>query len=501
MLSRFLVTAAAVLLAVTPVFSQTTNVTFTRDVRLFAMMGALNAAGFDIEFGPQYHPVREVLRKYAADVDSELIKQLKAFYTSHKGDQTDEAQLAKYISLAVNLNETPDFQPALRQELMPPDARSVFGFAELMREYYEKAHLGRHWLEVRADYERAIEQMGPSLRDLFVRTDSYLRIPLGATTGRSMSIYLELAAPINTVNLRSNQESYYVIIGDSASPKVDDIRHAYLHFQVDTLVTTNMSRLQGVPQLLDLVKKANGVDVAYTSEGHIMTAESLIRALELRMDKVPPARARESLNSFYRSGLVLTPYFYEELEGFEKGDLTFRFAFIDMARNFDEKSEEKRFRETFNKIPLPQKSVARPEVPQEILEPENPALDLLKQAQIAFNAGDLDRARTAFERVLADYDRDNGAAEYGMGLIASKKGDSQEAKEYFDKAIRNGSVEPGMKVWSYIYMARIFDLECSRARALEYYQQAIKMGDNSQNAQAAAKDGVQKPYGGGDTCK
>jgi tetratricopeptide (TPR) repeat protein len=502
MLSRFLAAAAALLMAVTPVFPQsTTNVTFTRDLRLFAMMGALNAAGFDIEFGSQYHPVREALRKYSADVDPELVKQLKAFYKNHKGDQTDEAQLAKYISLAVNLSEIPDFQPALREELMPPDARSVFDFAELMREYYEKAHLGRHWLEVRADYERAIEQIGPVLRELFVRTDSYLRIPLGANTGRSMSVYLELAAPINTVNLRSNQESYYVILGDSASPKIDDIRHAYLHFQMDTLVTSNMSRLQGVPVLLDLVKKANGVDPAYTAEGHTMTAESLIRALELRMDKVPPARARESINAFYRSGLILTPYFYEALEGFERGDLTFRFAFIDMARNLDEKSEEKRFRDTFNKIPVPQKSVARPEVPQEILEPTNPALDLLKQAQIAFNAGDVDRARTAFERVLADYDRDNGAAEYGLGLIASKKGDSQEAKEYFDKAIRNGSVEPGMKVWSYIYMARIFDLECSRDRALEYYQQAIKMGDNSQNAQAAAKDGVAKPYGGGETCK
>ena len=56
-----------------------------------------------------------------------------------------------------------------------------------------------------------------------------------------------------------------------------------------------------------------------------------------------------------------------------------------------------------------------------------------------------------------------------------------------------------MKVWSYIYMARIFDLECNRPRAVEYYQQAVKVGDNTRNAQAAAREGVQKPYG--DSCK
>ena len=115
------------------------------------------------------------------------------------------------------------------------------GFADLMREYYDKAHLGRHALEVRADYDRAIAQIAPVLRELIVRTDSYMRIPLGGNTGRSMSIYLELAAPMNTVNVRSNQDSYYVIIGDSTAPRIDDIRHAYLHFQIDTLVASNMA--------------------------------------------------------------------------------------------------------------------------------------------------------------------------------------------------------------------------------------------------------------------
>jgi tetratricopeptide (TPR) repeat protein len=111
------------------------------------------------------------------------------------------------------------------------------------------------------------------------------------------------------------------------------------------------------------------------------------------------------------------------------------------------------------------------------------------------------KAQAAFERVLSDFDRNNGAAEYGLGLIVSKKGDSEAAKQHFDRVIANDSVEPAMKVWSYIYRGRISDLECEREKAVEYYQQAIKLGNDSQNAQTAAREGLQKPYGGGDVCK
>jgi hypothetical protein len=41
----------------------------------------------------------------------------------------------------------------------------------------------------------------------------------------------------------------------------------------------------------------------------------------------------------------------------------------------------------------------------------------------------------------------------------------------------------------------IFDQECHRDRAIQYYQQAIKVGDNTRNAQAAALDGTKKPFG------
>jgi tetratricopeptide (TPR) repeat protein len=463
-------------------------------------MAALNAAGFDVELSSQYHPIRETVRGYAKNVDPDLISRLRAFYQLRKGSQTDEAQLAKYISLAVNVSDAPAFKPFTREEALPPDARSVIGFLDLMREFYEKARLSQHWSEVRPEYERAMARIAPALRDTVVRTDAYMRAPLGAFRASSMAIYLELAAPVNSVNVRSNQDSYFVVLGDSANPRLDDIRHAYLHFQLDSLVTTNISRIKNSSQVLNLVKGAQGVDPAYTSEFHVMTVESLIRAIELRIDRVPAARSKEAVDTFYRSGLLLTPYFFEALQGYETEDAGLRESFVRMAQNIELKTEQARFQETFLKIPAAQKVAARAEVPLPPPEPPtDPLRDLLKEAEAAFNAGGLDKAEASFQKVLSDFDRDNGSAMYGLALIASKRGDSDEARQYFERTTRSSSAEPGMRVWSYIYLARIFDLECDRERALEYYRQAIKVGDDTRRAQSVASQGMEKPYG--DACR
>ena len=134
MVAMFLLT----LMLALPAFFQNTNVIVQPDLRLFTTMAALNAAGFDVEFGSEYHPVRQAVRKYAAEVDADLRTRLKDFYTGHKGQESEEAQLAKYISLAVSISDAPAFKPVTREEFLPPDARSVIGFADLLREFMKR---------------------------------------------------------------------------------------------------------------------------------------------------------------------------------------------------------------------------------------------------------------------------------------------------------------------------------------------------------------------------
>src|SRR2546423_1048379 len=98
------------------------SVVVQSDLRLFATLAALNAAGFDVELAAQYHPVRTEVRKVVSQLDPDLLRRLKDFYTSHKGRDSDQDQIAKYISLAVNLTDAPELKPAYREEVLPPDA-------------------------------------------------------------------------------------------------------------------------------------------------------------------------------------------------------------------------------------------------------------------------------------------------------------------------------------------------------------------------------------------
>ncbi len=488
---------ALILVAVRTAPAQSSNVIIDSDLRLFTVMGALNAAGFDVEIASQYHPVRAEVRKLAEGIDPDLRQRLRAFYTSRKGTESDEAQYAKYVSLAVVLTNPPELNVVFREELLPPDARSVAGFAPLAREFYEQARVSQKWAELRSQYDQVIDALGPRLRETILRTDAYLHIPFGASTLRTLAIYVELAAPVNSVNVRNYQDDYYVVMGPTNAPQPEDVRHTYLHFQLDSLVTRDVAKIRNGASLLALINGVPGVNPAYSNDFRIMTTESLIRAIEARIDRLPPDRALESINGHYRSGLLLAPYFYEALTGAETREDGIREYFDELAAALDVKKEEQRFQQAFNQIPIPQQEpVFRAEAPKApVAPPTDPVRDLLRQAETAFNAGDIEKARDAFQKVLSDYGNNNGSAFYGLALIASREGDSEIAQQNFERTVQSPSAEPSMKVWSFIYLGRIEDLECNRDRAVEYYRQAIQQGDNTRNAQAIAREGVDKAYG------
>jgi tetratricopeptide (TPR) repeat protein len=112
---------------------------------------------------------------------------------------------------------------------------------------------------------------------------------------------------------------------------------------------------------------------------------------------------------------------------------------------------------------------------------------------------DNDGAKATFEKILRDYDPNNGAALYGLGMLSSRAADAEQSQSYFERTVKSNSADPSMKVWSYIYLGRIADLQCQRERATEYYQQAIATGDNTRDAQALAKSGLTKAFG--DQCR
>ena len=67
----------------------------------------------------------------------------------------------------------------------------------------------------------------------------------------------------------------------------------------------------------------------------------MIRAAELRLDKLPPAEAEKKLAEMTASGLILVRYFYESLQDFEKQDASMGAYYKPMIDKMDALQEER----------------------------------------------------------------------------------------------------------------------------------------------------------------
>jgi tetratricopeptide (TPR) repeat protein len=455
------------------------------DIRVFTVAAALKVA------------TSEDGDKFVTSLEPDLVRRLKQFYTNHKGNRSDESQLAQYAGLALNLTDPPELKPRYREEQLPDDVRALLAFPELLREFYLKAHLSQQFESLKPLYEAEMSRLQPKVGQTFLQVDAYLRSTLDAGSPSVMHIIPEILASPNSVSMRVLDSDYYVIVGPSITGNMDDIRHAYLHFRLDGVVKRGVSKLDNEDKYLNLIAGQQGVNPAYAKDFIFMADESLIRAMELRIDRSTIAHAQDVLASAYRSGLLLAPYFYESLSDFQSGTLSFPDHFRRMAQAIDLKTETNRFQTTFHNIAISEQP-AGPDVPETVTTPLDPIRKQLIEAQTAFNSNDNDGARALFEKVLRT-DANNGAALYGLALIASRANDVEQSQIYFERTVKSSSADPSMKVWAYIYLGHIADLQCKRDKAKEYYRQAIQIGDNTRDAQTAANNGLGKAFG--DQCR
>ena len=494
MFARFAALPALTLLCFAATGFAQSSVEIEEDLRVFTMVAALNVAGFDSELGSQYHQARSTVRKIAETLDPDLAARLRSYYQTHKNGRPDEEQLSRYIALASVLTGPPEFKPLTRVEGLPDAAREILDFVDLLREFYQKAGITQRWAAVRSAYEDEMDRIGEPVRNSILRTDSYLRVPLGGPAAHTMRITVELAAPQNSVNVRSHQNDYIVVLGYSTEARVEEIRHAYLHLRLNDVAAVHAAKVERRDTLPPLLANQPGVPGEYASDFYIMMTESFIRAVELRADAVPADRAQDAIRTHYRSGLLLTPYFYEELRNYEAGDRTLSDDLGRMAEAIDIRKETERFQQTFHTIPAPAPQTARAEAP--VPPKADPVAELLRQAQSAFDK-DKPAAKEAFEKVLKEHDPSNGRALYGLGLIALDRTELEDAQRYFEMAVKSNSADVSMRTWSHIHLGHILDFNCNRPGAIENYKKAIAAGDDTLNAQSRAEEGLSKPYGGG----
>src|SRR5882672_9824951 len=98
MFLRFIAVPALICLISTAVPAQTsqTSVGLESDIRIFTVAAALNVASSNDP------------GKFGTDLDPDLVRRLKQYYSARKGNRSDESQYASYFGLAVSLTNPPE---------------------------------------------------------------------------------------------------------------------------------------------------------------------------------------------------------------------------------------------------------------------------------------------------------------------------------------------------------------------------------------------------------
>jgi tetratricopeptide (TPR) repeat protein len=477
------------LLAPAPAWSQSAaNVVLESNEQLFCVMAALNAAGYDTGMGTTTGDdtrlkVREFLQARKAAVAPDLEK----FYTAHRVGADAGGDLGQYISLALLIGSPPEFKFTVPQDQLPPDARDLQGFVSLLRTYYNQGALLDLWAQVQPRYEAAVARYTAAVRDNFVKTEAYFRLPSGGYLGRTYTIYIDLLGVPEQVQARIYGLNYYLVVTPSKEPKIDEIRHQYLHFLLDPLAGKYAAEINQKASLGGMVRQAPMLSLDFKEDFPLLVTECLIRAAELRLDKRSKADAEKSLTEMTGTGLVLVRYFYDALAEFEKQDASLPLYYKEMILGINLRAEEKRLFDVHftPRAPTPPGKAA----------PARSELErLLDQGDNQFFEGKYLDAKASYQAVLEKLDPKNERALYGMAVVYANTRKPDLAEEYLEKTVATAR-DLRIVSWAHIYLGRLYDLNGKRDAAVAQYHAAALTAAAYPMAARAVESGLARAFG------
>jgi tetratricopeptide (TPR) repeat protein len=367
--------------------------------------------------------------------------------------------------LALLLGPPPDFKFVVPETDLPPDAKGVSGLVPLLKTFYQQAKLHALWSRLQGRYQAAELPYSAAVRQSIFMTDVYFRLPLGGYLGRTCRIDLDLLGAPGQVQARIYGMNYYLVVTASRQPKIEEIRHQYLHFLLDPLAAKYAAEINEKARLRAIAYHAPALASSFKEDFPLLVTECLIRAAELRLDKRPPAEAEKGLEEMTASGLILVRYFYESLAVFEKQESSMTVFYKQMILRIDPAEEEKRLAKVaFAPAPAP---LAQASAPPAKTEAER----LLDQGDNLFYRGRYSDAKLAYQEVLEKIDSKSERALFGLAVIASNTRKPDLAEEYFQKTLETAR-DLRLVTWSHIYLGRLYDLRGKRNDALAQYRAA-----------------------------
>ena len=474
----------------------TTPITLDTNETLFAVLAAMNTCGYDSALNAsdaQRLNIRaEVERNLQGSDDARTAQATMCeWYQAHRGRDTQH-DLSQYVSLALYLQGPPHFLPKGKEDEMPPDAAPIAGFGAVLERFYDKGGLHGIWERHRANYAALVERYHVPLAKMVFDNDIYLKMQSGGYLGRTFTIYLDFLGDPSQANARNYGVDYYVVLFPSPDPssraplKMEEIRHAYLHYLLDPLAEKHFSAIKRIEPLLQSVKRAP-LEESFKSDMSLLVTECLVRAIEIRTmgsKQTAEAMRTQAVDDVVKQGYILTRYFYNALVKFEKDPAGLRAAYGDILDGIDIKAEQRAASE------IQYANVTAPELVQlSRLEDRR----MLGTAEKRLAAGDAKGAQELAQQALDKKIGDQGRALFILAQVAVANKNREVALDNFRKAIQE-TKDPKVVGWSHVYLGRILDMKEDREAAMKEYQAALTAGGGLPEVKAAAERGLEKAY-------
>jgi len=495
--------ALAVLFVVASVFSQTAppfeappgaapikdQVRFEVSESLFTAMALINAVGYDEDLeSTSNHPARKWVRQRLAAKNPAILEDLKQFYKDHRRDNWQQ-ELSQYVSFALVTDGPPDFNPRFVWNEMPPDTQELRGFEAYLKLFYDEADIPSLWREVEPQFEPLLQKYQPKVTETIQRANAYLRNPTSGAQRRGFQIVLDVLGAPNHVETRAYDDMSYIVVTPTPEFPMDRMRLAYLHYLIDPVVYRLRESFENKRAVSDFALGAPLLPAAYKEDFALLVSACLVRAVAARMEPMPAAERERLVNEATTEGFVLTPFFYERLQEFEKQPANLRYYFEEMMAKLDAFKENERlkgvkFKESSKSRVVRERNVVELTAAQKMLED---AEALLYDKKDYAGAGKLyqELARDAQNRSI------QSRAYFGLGRVAVLERSPETAIEFFQRALEFNP-DPATQAWSLVYLGRLADIQGEPEKAVGHFEAALKVNGLTRSAAEAARAGLEQ---------
>ncbi len=470
------------------------NIKFQIDVRIFAVMAAINLAGFDLDAGDLTHnPARRLVRERLAGVSGDLPARLRNYFESHNSEREDSQRQSKYVSYALLLKGPPQFSLDSRPSDLPPEVHPLIGFEALLEELWKQGALGALWNQVRPEYIAEAEAYRPLLRSMILDTLRYMHTQARIALDRKVVFIPDLLNGYGIVNARNVENDYVVLVGPSRPGQrpMRSVRHEYLHFMVDPLIAKYFSSLPAAAPYMKKAQEQPNVRESYGGDFTIMVTESLIQMMELRLDGESGEHLKKKVIEAYEQGLVLAPYFEESLEAFEKRQDALQDFYPDMIRGIRWEIESRRDA-AIAQLKKELKPDAAAVSAGETRSVQTRVPGMLNQANQLLAARQFDKAAPLLAQVL-ELDPLNANALFGEAQIAAQSQDFERALALYEKADANAGAEAWISAWCRVRRGNIYEFLGDSDKARAEWSRALQLSGNLRGADEAAKKALSRP--------